>query len=441
MIGKQAVVGFVVGAGFSAGVAVMLQSGREPSVSEQRVAESPAKPREVKVAKLANTGPSAALLETKKSLVESYGKKREELLAGMSAGDIKGMIKNIEGDANFIDGLDYSSESALKSLLNELAKQGVGEMVSWVKSEYPPKLSDKILTDWFKRQDLMPRREAFDIADNYMSKEGLADLAGYYLTSSMKQKLASDEALFYLEHLKVENGGVGSDVKFSEGFAYKAFAERSIERLIEGKENGSYLSSYPSNFFTEWVKRDRDAAFAFYDENLYEKDYSLPFNEYPDLIEGYVEDAPIDESAPWLVDVLNAGDLKREEYQAVIKMLAKQEMGGIGFTEKLLQASPDPIALKAEMVTESFGWSDREDRFKKALKGFDSFEQYLEGAERAIRSDSPAYRYRDSALIKQMENLQRPQAEINHIKSVFEQVTEERRQKRYAETRKSRSQK
>ena len=381
---------------------------------------------------------SSETMELKNSLLETYTSEQEKLVSGLSPAKLQALVKVIEGEANFIDGLDYSAESALEAILNELAKQDIHGMASWLKSQYDPKLSDKILEDWFRGQKLMGNREAFAIAEKYMGEKGLTELAGYNMAWSAVDVLVSEDALFYLEYLEIGSSASGSNVKFAEGFDFSGFAERSLERLNEEKEKGSNISSYPSNLFKEWVKADRDEAFAFFEERLYENTVDLPFNEYSDLIEGYIESTPSSESAAWLVEVLDAGDLKQHEYKEVIKKLHQHKLGGIGYTQTVLEHASDPNRLMAEIVAETFHWTDSEQRFAKALQGFDSFEHFLEGAESAIVNHSPMYQY-DSNMVKLMEGLERPQVEIEKVKALFKQAEEERREERFKKLRESRS--
>ena len=344
-------IGFDAGVGFIAGVIVtclvVLSFGESESEKEVVLSEAIAKPKKPKRAMIQSAGPSVETLELKSSLLKSYGDNREKLLTGLSVGKLQELVKVIEGEANFIDGLDYKAEGALEAILTELATNDLGSMVNWVKSQYDSELSDKILQDWFGDQKLIEKREAFELAKKYLGEEAVADLAGSFMLYGHKEGATTHDALYYLDYVTVSSGSGGSDIKFAEGFDFEAFAGKSLKRLEEDKENGSSLSSYPTNFYKEWVKHDSEGAFAFFEEMVFEQDVELPFNDYSDMVEGYIESAPTAESADWLADVLDNGDLDPEEYKEVIRKLHQHKLGGIGYTKVLLENAPDSNRLMA----------------------------------------------------------------------------------------------
>ncbi len=436
-VGIESVIGFGLGVALTCAVVIPLQQSEDKKVADvEDVAAKPLKNQ--RRAAIKSKGPSADVMDLKDSLIETYSSKHEKLLTGLSAVKLHELVKVIEGEANFIDGLDYRAESALGAILNELAKQDIDGMASWLKSQYEPELSDKILEDWFRGQKQMDKRTAFELAKAYIGEKALSGLAGNFMLYGNKDGVTTEDTLYYLDYVPVSGGSSGSDIKFSEDFDFRAFADKSLQRIEEDKENGSSLSSYPTNFYKEWVKHDSEGAFAFFEEKVFERDVELPFNDYSDLIEGYIDSAPPAETAFWLTEVLNGGGLQKEEYKQVIQKLYDQKLGGIGYTHELLEYTTDPDRLMAEIAAETFHQVGWDQKFAKSLKSFDSFEHFLKGAESAISNHSPMYEHH-SYMVKIMENLKRPQPEIDRVKALFKQADEERREERFKKRRESRS--
>ena len=91
---------------------------------------------------------------------------------------------------------------------------------------------------------------------------------------------------------------------------------------------------------------------------MFEQDTELPFNEYSEMVEGYVDSVLVAESVAWLAEVLDGRGLKNEEYQEVRRKQHQPKLRGIEYTKELPEHAPDSNRLMAEIATETFHWAD-----------------------------------------------------------------------------------
>jgi hypothetical protein len=363
-----------------------------------------------------------------------YDKKHPEILADKTDDLIVASIKQLENGASFLDGLEYKSENAFESLIAEMARRDELGMMAWVRANYDEKVSDSIIEKWSTSQKGRNRRELFEISKNYLSEKGSQELAGNFLLYT--EDLTTEDALFFLRHQKVGSSSYGTNVQFSDDFNYKQFAEVALDMLASQKEEGSQISTFPTNFFGEWIKKEGVEVFDFYDEHLHGKEYELPMNDYPSLIEGYVNSVPSSQSVEWLAEVLAAGELKDSEYRSIIKELSEGDIGSPGYTEKLLSVSSNATQLRAEMVVLSLmvgNWKNSVSRQIASLEGQESF---IEGIKQSFIQNPSVSRWYDDEVYKFLEKMGRSASEIEEVKAVYEEgqrlAREERLKQRQA---------
>ncbi|MFD2276150.1 hypothetical protein ACFSQZ_06705 [Rubritalea spongiae] len=348
-----------------------------------------------------------------------------KMIDSMTEQDIKNGIRALMANVSIVDGLDSESEWLFMALLSEFAERDEKGMMEWVTRECNSMTADSIIVDRLRRkfQKKQPdnRQEFFEKGGELLSSDGRAALAGSMMLNT--KDISTEDALFFLGHLSVGRSAISGNMGFADQFDFRTFAGSLVSMVSNIENSQNTLSAIPNNLLTEWVKRDPEEAFEFYQEYLYKKPYSILGNGYPEMIQGYVNSATEEQASSWLNDVLESTDLTDNEYSEVIDKLTRQEFGGVGFNEALLNKSSNRDVLMAEIAGAALRYSDAADRLGKSIQSFTSFDHYLESAMKAILGDSPIYSS-EGRLINVLREMGRKEAEIEYVKSIYQEAKE-----------------
>ena len=164
-----------------------------------------------------------------------------------------------------------------------------------------------------------------------------------------KLKLGAADYVEILKQLPFGGNCTGSTVEFASDFDFQ-FAADGFAKLKAEQANKN-PATFPTNFYSEWAKRDPEAAFASWATNG-----SLPFNDLDGILKGMETQSP-GTSAVWLAEKLQDPAISRVK---VVEGLTELDTDLPSRISAVANALPDDAASDG-FLTEflaSFPYSD-----------------------------------------------------------------------------------
>lgn len=228
-----------------------------------------------------------------------------------------------------LEGLDYSMKAMMNKILETWADDDFQGAWSAAQAENNPDLRkfmmSKLLMQLARKDP--DRAFALHLEQVAIDPEFISPAPNIILDA--KLKLGAEEYLRVLSQTKFGNGSGGSAAEFAENFDFQMVADDLVKLLKDSKQP----SCFPTNFYTEWAKKNPEAVYAWWSGNT-----SPPFNDFADIVEGVENRAP-GTSAAWIASKLQEPGAPREK---IIGDLARSSVDLLATrTNSIMQELPD----------------------------------------------------------------------------------------------------
>jgi hypothetical protein len=293
----------------------------------------------------------------------SYDEKRK-FLESLPAQDRMTALEAFAAQAG-LKGLDYQVESMMESILSQWADENFSD--AWDSALRQPSdgLREFMTSELLNHLAKSDPQRAFDLHLEQLAIHPKFHSSAPSTLLSANLKVGTSEYLATLAKLPFGNGSVGSDEEFAENFDFEAAME-GVENLRKSQKN-LQPSNFPSNFFYEWAKRDREAVYAWWSQSK----TTLPFNDLGDIIKAVEIENPEAASA-WVADkLLGAG----EDREKIIQCLATASSDQVGIRNSGIARTMPNQAASDVFLTEillSDGYSNTLERHDYAMTGLSS---------------------------------------------------------------------
>jgi hypothetical protein len=304
----------------------------DPSESVKSTTSKPVSPRPVR--------PAATAHETKwiafgKSAKDLSHQEKQEAIKNLAPQDRMAALQALASQAG-LEGLNYQVKSLMENILENWTDENFDEAWNAARTTTDPDLAKfmmKTVLDHFSKKD--PER-AFAIHQEQLASdpEFKSNAPGRLLSARLK--VGASEYLEILSQIPFGSGTSGSNANFAEDFDFQQAAD-GLAQLME-KQQGKKPSLFPTNFHTEWAKRDPEAVFAFWTANP-----SLPFNGLEEILQG-MDSASPESSASWLAAKLLNPAMPREK---MIEALAGSAEDQAARINGIVRALPDEATADA----------------------------------------------------------------------------------------------
>lgn len=216
-------------------------------------------------------------------------KEKETLLKELAPGDRVSALEALASTAG-LNGLNYRVKSMMEDILERWADEDFDTAWNAAQREKDPELSGfmvKALLNQLVKKD-EDRAFALHVDQLAADPDFTSGVPGKVLAS--KLKIGAEEYLAVLGKTKFGSGSSGTSVEFAENFDFRLAADGVAELMKDRKSP----ANFPTNFYTEWAKKDPDAVFDWWATHN-----SPPFNDLDKIIKAVDGQTP-GGSAVWL---------------------------------------------------------------------------------------------------------------------------------------------
>ena len=416
--------------GLVLGILFTCLAQRAPDDSGESTGEPTSTPRQARSSPTTLHHPSAkknysktvrSTYQTSKDQYNSFAS--QNMLEDLSQEDLKSFILLSIENADPINGLDWKGQLPINQALKRLATLDFDGTFAWLDRSLLPATRDycyqEILKEHFLKQ---PIEGIYFSKEKNLSAEIIDSLAGKYMNHPQKT-MDTSTAIFLLENLKTGSRSSGSEIKFTDDFNFLTFATQALKKTEDA--DGSSISSFPSNLYKEWAKRNPEEAIAFYDEHLVETDLKLPFNDIGSILEGYLGSVSEDQAQEWISKTLTPDNLPVKEQATIIATIMTKDIisrDQLVSTLQNLKMSNDEIFNLYASRYSGWGQSYTNTRLT-ALRTFPDAQSRLDTLLQSSKklSEEPEH---VKELTSQLLKLGHSEADIDRLKTAIDNQSE-----------------
>jgi hypothetical protein len=227
----------------------------------------------------------------------------EEKVSSLSNEEIRAQIKAVLSEVDPFDGLDDGYD-LMEALLERLAIEDFHGTLVWLESSLPTSTYLSLRERVFETYVDHDFYAALTYAESLPNEEVNEELWNSLFAHSFSHGNSAVEKAFMLFGTSGKGSYDGKRVKFPAEFNFNSFANLLVQKTSTHGE-GESLPFYPTNLLYEWAARDVEAALAFYNEHFLSSEVFLTYEEFSDLIEGYVESVQEKKGVEWLHKMLS----------------------------------------------------------------------------------------------------------------------------------------